>query len=103
MAALHGTDVLGVAHLPETFRATSPGKPRQPTQGALEKSTVRMAARAPGARDQDLKRFTHALRQTGGNVKLAAGLSGLSRQRVYRLLRGRSPAELLRVTNGETE
>jgi transcriptional regulator of acetoin/glycerol metabolism len=44
---------------------------------------------------QDLKRLVVALRATGGNVSHAAKRLGFSRQRVYRLLAGRSPAELL--------
>jgi len=46
-------------------------------------------------RDHDLQRLTAALRQTQGSVAAAASLLGFSRQRAYRLLNGRSPAELL--------
>jgi transcriptional regulator of acetoin/glycerol metabolism len=53
----------------------------------------------PASIEQELARFQAALRQTGGNVSAAAELSGVSRTRIYRLLRGRSPLALLEVAS----
>jgi DNA-binding NtrC family response regulator len=44
--------------------------------------------------EDDLRRLTAALRKSDGNVKLAAKLAGVSRQRAYRLMNGRAPEEL---------
>lgn len=60
-------------------------------------------------RDHDARQLTAALKKTSGNVREAAALLGFSRQRAYRLLDGKSHAEVAeqkdpergRTTNGE--
>ncbi|MEO8981229.1 MAG: sigma 54-interacting transcriptional regulator [Polyangiaceae bacterium] len=49
----------------------------------------------PERRTHDLHRLARALEQTSGQVKAAAGLLGFSRQRAYRLLDGRPPADFV--------
>ncbi|MEO8905976.1 MAG: sigma 54-interacting transcriptional regulator [Polyangiaceae bacterium] len=49
----------------------------------------------PQRRDHDLHQLISALKQVGGTVSTAANLVGISRQRAYRLLAGKSPAEWL--------
>lgn len=47
-------------------------------------------------REDDLRRLVRALRESGGNLKRAASAAGISRQRAYRVLEGRSVQEVLR-------
>jgi DNA-binding NtrC family response regulator len=55
-------------------------------------------------RQDDLQRLRSALDETGGNLKRAAELSGISRQRAYRLIgsdeRPRDAAPNVRQMNG---
>lgn len=72
---------------------------RSMVDGASAASGTGPAARAPQRRsletpESDLERFRHHLRNHG-NVSRAAQEAGISRQRAYRLLNGRSPRELL--------
>jgi transcriptional regulator with AAA-type ATPase domain len=53
------------------------------------------AAAVPKRRDHDVRQLALALRKNGGNVSAAATALGFSRQRAYRLLDGRSAAELV--------
>jgi DNA-binding NtrC family response regulator len=77
----------GLQHVPDLETPAADDRPRP------------RASRAPGL---ELDRFASALRETKGNVRAAATLAGVSRTRVYRLLRGRRPSELL-VTVRATE
>jgi DNA-binding NtrC family response regulator len=84
LQALHsGEPVLRRSHLPSFVQDVVPAAEAE-------------AAAPPGAREvktrreSDQKRLEHALRETGGNVTRAAELLSFSRQRAYRLLKGKS-------------
>jgi DNA-binding NtrC family response regulator len=76
LLAVHGLEPrLAVQHLPEAFH---------PDAGAGTRIPKRSHATR---REHDLDRFTGALEETGGNVKRAAQVAGISRQRAYRLMK----------------
>jgi transcriptional regulator of acetoin/glycerol metabolism len=84
LAAQHPQVVdFGIKHLPELESPPERGAP----------------SHTPQAPAVELDRFATALRETKGNVRAAATLAGVSRTRMYRLLRGRRPAELLERSN----
>jgi transcriptional regulator of acetoin/glycerol metabolism len=58
--------------------------------GEVEAAAPANAREVTTRRESDQKRLAHALRETGGNVTKAAELLSFSRQRAYRLLRGKS-------------
>jgi transcriptional regulator with GAF, ATPase, and Fis domain len=65
---------LGQRHLPLHLRAAGePAKPDQPREAETRSA-------------HDLRRLTSALERSGGNLKLAAEMAGISRQRAYRLI-----------------
>ncbi|HKO47328.1 MAG TPA: sigma 54-interacting transcriptional regulator [Polyangiaceae bacterium] len=72
-----------------------------PTISPASHSLPLSAAPAVSRRAQDLERLALALKQTGGNVAEAASLLGFSRQRAYRLMKSREPAEF--PANGPSE
>jgi len=83
LLALHGTEaVLRKSHL-DVGSATPSSPPKSPPRRAL-----------PEQGDEDLNRLRVAL-AGHGNLSRAAREAGISRQRAYRLLGDRSPAELL--------
>lgn len=60
----------------------------------------------PGATDRgehDLERLKRELERNGGNVSAAASAIGISRQRAYRLMNGRSVEELLHAARLDVE
>lgn len=84
LLALHGHEPVLRRSMVETDGSAPSGEPK--ARGAQRR----------GAEDaeSDLERFRQCLRQHG-NVSRAAQEAGISRQRAYRLLDGRSPRELL--------
>jgi transcriptional regulator of acetoin/glycerol metabolism len=83
--ALHGTEQLTVAALPEAMRTAVP-PPRPPMELAPEES--------PKNENADLDRLLVALRELEGNLAQAAARAGLSRQRAYRLLQANPHIQL---------
>jgi len=74
MLALHGLEpVLRRSHLEQTLRATERESPGQTKQ----------------ERAQDVEALTSALQHAAGNVKKAAEMAGISRQRAYRIINSR--------------
>jgi transcriptional regulator of acetoin/glycerol metabolism len=67
--------------------------------GTLAPRTEIVPSPRPDRGGYDLDRLIDALRRTGGNVTKAADRLGLSRQRAYRLMAGRTAAELLLQRN----
>lgn len=84
IAMFPDAEELGLSHLPDALI------------GGVSRDAATLPPDQPTSTDGDLERFALALRKTQGNVSAAAELAGISRTRVYRLLRGRNPAELLR-------
>jgi transcriptional regulator of acetoin/glycerol metabolism len=83
LLALHGHEPVLRRSMVETARAASVAPPaRAPQRRSLD------------AAESELARFRERLREHG-NVSRAAQEAGISRQRAYRLLNGRSPRELL--------
>lgn len=87
MLVLHGAEAkLLLRHLPERFRAepamtpAAPGPAQAPSRAAVE--------------PPELPELLEALRASGGNVARAAGALGISRQRAYRMMQGRSDVDL---------
>jgi transcriptional regulator of acetoin/glycerol metabolism len=71
LLAVHGLDpVLRRSHLPEVLRSVRPKVQLSPEERA----------------DLDIDKLTHALATAQGNVKRAAEIAGISRQRAYRLI-----------------
>jgi transcriptional regulator of acetoin/glycerol metabolism len=84
LQALHGNEpVLRRSHLPSFVQDVAPA-------GEADAAAVPSARELTTRRESDQKRLAHALRETGGNVTRAAELLSFSRQRAYRLLRGKS-------------
>ena len=87
LLAVHGLEpILKRSLLPAELLACLPSAPESIPPAGRESSE---------RRDHDLQRLVAALRKTRGNVASAAALLGLSRQRAYRLLAGRTATELL--------
>lgn len=85
LLVLHGHEpVLRRAMLPEAMRRSFPPDPAPPTGEATQ-----------DRREHDLRRLVGKLRENGGNIARAAASLGLSRQRAYRLLNGRSRSDLM--------
>jgi transcriptional regulator of acetoin/glycerol metabolism len=86
LLALRGLEpVLQRSHLPEFM---------QPQRGTSSLLPPVAPTKPTSRRDYDTARLRQLLKDTQGNVRLAAEKLGISRQRAYRLLQGRSPAEL---------
>jgi transcriptional regulator with PAS, ATPase and Fis domain len=82
LQALHASEpVLRRSHLPSFVQEVVPAGDAEVPASARELTT---------RRESDRKRLANALRETGGNVTRAAELLSFSRQRAYRLLRGKS-------------
>jgi len=87
LLAVHGLEsTLKRGALPREFLARLP-----PVVESIQAPSPEFSDR----RDHDLHRLACALQQTAGNVASAAALLGFSRQRAYRLLGGKAPAELV--------
>jgi sigma-54 dependent transcriptional regulator, acetoin dehydrogenase operon transcriptional activator AcoR len=71
-------------------------------QGEPERQAL-PAATGKDRAEHDLQRFTRYLKEYAGNVARAAAAAGISRQRAYRLLKDRSPAELMNEPEVELE
>jgi transcriptional regulator with PAS, ATPase and Fis domain len=85
LLTLHGTEaVLKRKFLPEQMRPSAAREPSD-SQGAWY----------PRRGAHDLRRLVAALKESNGNVSSAAASLGFSRQRAYRLMSGRTAAELL--------
>jgi DNA-binding NtrC family response regulator len=89
LLAVHGHEpVLKRQHLPPEFSEHA------------EPSSPRSVPIPRDRRDHDLAALRSVLRENGGNVAAAATSLGISRQRVYRLLGGKSVQELLEESDG---
>jgi transcriptional regulator with PAS, ATPase and Fis domain len=81
LLALKGLEpVLRRAHLPESFHC-----------GAIDPELQEM----PSRNERDVQGLVTALKQSRGNVRRAAKLAGISRQRAYRLIGSRRLGNLL--------
>lgn len=98
LLAVHGLEpILKRAFLPEQLRQLIP---------ASGDSLLPAGPEFTERSDHDRHRLVVALKQAGGSVGVAAGQVGLSRQRAYRLLSGKSVAEWLKgesPTNGHVD
>jgi transcriptional regulator with AAA-type ATPase domain len=88
LLALHSSEPrLDLEHLPPELR---------PQHVEDARAGAREAGAAEGERGrEDLQRLASKLRQNGANLRRACAELGISRQRAYRLLEGRSVRELL--------
>jgi transcriptional regulator of acetoin/glycerol metabolism len=93
LLVVHGHErVIKLGMLPDAMlRETSPS--------ATEATVPPTASRAA----HDLQRLVLALRRHDGHVARAAAAMGISRQRAYRLLRGRKPEEVMRSHGSDLE
>jgi transcriptional regulator of acetoin/glycerol metabolism len=86
LLALHGMEPrLRRSHLPDTFRETP-----EPDPSAVQANK----------NSSDTASLSEALRRAGGNVKVAAAIAGISRQRAYRLIGSRRLKPLISETRG---
>jgi transcriptional regulator of acetoin/glycerol metabolism len=76
--------------LPETF-------------GRASNTPSRDELGAPDRGEHDLERLKRELEKNGGNVSAAASAIGISRQRAYRLMNGRTVEELLHAARLDVE
>jgi transcriptional regulator of acetoin/glycerol metabolism len=84
LLALHaGEPQLLLEHLPSELHPEIVDEPREPSAGEADRGR------------EDLERLASKLRQNGANLSRACAELGISRQRAYRLLEGRSVRELL--------
>jgi DNA-binding NtrC family response regulator len=90
LLTFHGSDAtLKRRFLPESIRPLARDQPSE--------SSAWYPRRGP----HDLRRLIAALKKSGGNVTTAAASLGFSRQRAYRLMLGRTVAELMAESNNE--
>lgn len=81
-----GEDSIGREHLPEGFAAATPGGPSAATVAAPPRAPGHQGVRPLG--DLQVEAIRHALAQCGGNITLASRRLGISRNTIYRRLRG---------------
>ena len=86
LLVLHGSEpALKLGHLPERMLAETPTKePRDAAELGVK----------PLQEPPELSQLVEALRASGGNVARAASTLGISRQRAYRMMQGRSEVDL---------
>jgi DNA-binding NtrC family response regulator len=89
---------LRIAHLPKSMRQVTRSEP-PPSKDAvdgmtLRETVVRQDLEKRQQREQELGSLREALRLCHGNVSRAANALGISRQKIYRILRSASSAEL---------
>lgn len=93
-AAEHSLEpLLRPSHLPDAIRGTA-------APAVLQQ--VPLTGERPGAGDRrrdDMERLAAALERSQGNVQRAAGVAGISRQRAYRLIAGRTVHRFLSDAN----
>ncbi|MET0793125.1 MAG: sigma 54-interacting transcriptional regulator [Polyangiaceae bacterium] len=97
LLVLHGAErLLKLQHLPERLQP-EPGE-EQPGAAPAEGTPERRGSEAP-----DFAELLAALRASAGNVARAAQAIGISRQRAYRMMQGRTDLDLdaLREPSGE--
>jgi transcriptional regulator with PAS, ATPase and Fis domain len=91
LLVLHGQEpILRRSMLPETF-------------GRASNTPSRDELGAPDRGEHDLERLKRELEKNGGNVSAAASAIGISRQRAYRLMNGRTVEELLHAARLDVE
>jgi transcriptional regulator of acetoin/glycerol metabolism len=91
LLAVRGLEpVLRRSHLPPAFRGHAKA-------GSSE------ADSADDRNERDIEALAAALKTAGGNVKLAAEISGISRQRAYRLIGSRGLGQLLAQSRNGTD
>jgi transcriptional regulator of acetoin/glycerol metabolism len=96
LLVLHGAEPrLLLSHLPERFRAAeAPG----------EESSARASLSLPKtSAAPELPQLLEALRASGGNVARAAQALGISRQRAYRMMHGKSEVDLDALRDSDNE
>jgi transcriptional regulator with PAS, ATPase and Fis domain len=91
--------VLRCAHLPKTLRHSGAEEQPASTGEPFDDAAVRQAVARQELdkrlrRDQELASLKKALCLCRGNITRAAGVLGISRQKVYRIMQSASPAEL---------
>jgi len=92
LLVLHGQGpMLKLQHLPERFQIELGPQPEglQLEPARLEATPERLDVDAP-----DFAALLEALRASGGNVARAAQSLGISRQRAYRMMQGRTELDL---------